>query len=121
MIQGFEKQTEELTDYERLTLIPVIVRGLSAKIGKSRAVTNKYIVCMLKGSYKVSDARIRKIINYIRIHDLIPCLVASNEGYYIAESNQELKDYESSLLGREAAIHEVRQAISRQRELRYGK
>ena len=120
MIHGFDTQTESLTDYEKETLIPVIIRGLEVKVGKSKAVTNKYIVKMLKGTYKVSEARIRKVINYIRTHDLIPCLIADSDGYYIAESNQEVKDYEQSLLGRESAIHEVRTAITRQRVLRYG-
>ena len=39
--------------------------------------------------------------------------------YYIAETEQELLDYETSLEGRERAINEVRESIRRQRMAKY--
>ncbi len=120
MIKGFTTETEPLSDYERDVLVPVLIRGLIEKVGKARAVTNKYIVQCLKADYKITEARVRKVINYIRTKDLVPCLIATSDGYYIAETEQELKDYEDSLLGREEAIRAVRLSINRQRKLRYG-
>jgi len=121
MINGFQEQTEPLTEYEETQLLPQIVRGLSLKVGKNNAVTNTAIVRGMKANLnlKVSEPRVRKIINHIRNNDLVPCLIATSQGYYIAESEQELKEYEDSLLGREEAIHSVRMSIQRQRIRKY--
>ena len=121
MIQGFTEQTEPLTEYEEQTLLPQLVRGLRTKIGKSMSVTNKAIIEGMKKNLglSISDARVRKLINHIRTKDLVPCLIATSSGYYIAETEQELKDYEDSLLGREEAIRSVRLSIQRQRKRRY--
>ncbi len=115
MIKGFKEQTEPLTDYEQNTLLPVIMRGLRHWIGKESAVINRYIVSQLQPTYNITEARVRKIINHIRTNDLIPGLIATSDGYFIAETEQELRDYEESLLGRELAIREVRESIARQR------
>lgn len=121
MINGFQEQTEPLTEYEETQLLPQIVRGLSLKVGKNNAVTNTAIVRGMKANLnlKVSEPRVRKIINHIRNNDLVPCLIATSQGYYIAESEQELKEYEDSLLGCEEAIHSVRMSIQRQRIRKY--
>lgn len=121
MINGFTEQTEPLTEYEVETLLPQLVRGLRTKIGKSMSVTNKAIIDGMKRNLglSISDARVRKLINHIRNNDLVPCLIATSQGYYIAESEQELKDYEDSLLGREEAIRSVRLSIQRQRKRKY--
>ncbi len=123
MINGFEEITEPLTEKEETLFLPPILKGLRTKIGRENAVTNKAIVLGLKLNLgiKVSEARVRKIINYIRCNDLVPCLVATSEGYYIAKSEQELLDYEESLEGRESAIREVRLSIHRQRLNKYHK
>lgn len=121
MIQGFSEQTEPLTEQEEQVYLPPIVRGLMTKHGKGCSVTNKAIVDGLKRNLgiHITEARVRKIINHIRTHDIVPCLIATSNGYYIASSEQELKEYEDSLLGREAAIRQVRQSIQRQRIARY--
>lgn len=121
MLTGFEELTCELTEQEERVLLPVIVRGLRAKVGRAMAVTNKAIVDGLRTNMgiAVTAPRIRKIINYIRCNAMVPCLIATSEGYYVAESEQELLDYEESLRGREAAIREVRESIQRQRISKY--
>jgi hypothetical protein len=119
MLKGFDNETQPLTDYETGVLLPLLVRGLQTKIGHNSAVTNKHIVATLKPAYKISDARVRKIINHIRTNDLIPGLIATSEGYFIAETEEELLEYEQSLKGREDAIREVRISIARQRRILY--
>lgn len=100
-------------------LLPQLISGLKTKQGRRSAVTNKYIVSRLKGSFKISAARVRKIINHIRTNDLIPGLIATSKGYFIAETEEELRGYEKSLLGRELAIRQVRESIARQRRILY--
>lgn len=117
MIKNFEEQTAPLSEYEEKTLVPVFIRGLITKVGKDNAITNGQIVTAMKGAgYRISDTRVRKIINHIRINGLVQGVIATSDGYYIATTEQELADYEESLLGRENAIRAVRLSMARQRK-----
>jgi hypothetical protein len=114
MIKGFDEQTQPLTEYEEKFLLPVVIAGLKTKRGAESAVTNTYIVSKLKPRYKVDVPRLRKIINHIRVNDLLPGLIATSNGYYLATSETEINDYVDSLRGREDAIRAVRIAMERQ-------
>ena len=115
MINGFEKQTEPLTEYEQYVLLPIMVKCLERKYGKENAVTNAIMCSKLsERGYKVGEARIRKIINHIRVNSLIPCLMATSAGYYISKNAVEIRDYIASLKGREEAICAVRIALENQ-------
>ena len=48
---------------------------------------------------KVDGPRIRKIINHIRLNGLVPGLMATSEGYYIATTPEELDEYMKACLG----------------------
>lgn len=115
MIKGFKRETCPLSDYEQNILLPAILSVLEGKIGRQNAVKNKDIIELLKKKYKINPARLRKVINYIRINDYLTGLVATSKGYYMVTDRQELLDYEESLKGREDAIREVRMSIKRQR------
>jgi hypothetical protein len=108
MIRNFETQTEPLTLEER-ELLPKFIRGLRTKIGKSNAITNKQIRTAFaeKENTKISDTRVRKIINHIRITGLVPYLCATSNGYYVAETHEEIYDYLKSLHERIAAQMKV--------------
>ena len=119
MIKGFDKETAPLCEYETGVLLPIMIKGLQTKIGKRSAIKNGQIVKTLKSSYKITEARVRKLINHIRTNDIIPGLIATSEGYYTAQTENELIEYEESLKGRENAIREVRVSIERQRKKLY--
>ena len=123
MIEGFQKETAKLNDYERTVLLPVMVKCLERKIGKENAVTNAYMCDRMNESgYDIGEARVRKIINHIRINGLVPCLMASSYGYYVTNNAEELRAYIISLKGREEAIRAVRIAVEEQlEELQKGK
>ena len=93
MIKGFSEETQPLTEYERKVILPIILEGLKTKIGKANAVTNKYIISRLRDGYKIDAARLRKIINHIRTNDLLPGLIATSEGYFLATTESELLEY----------------------------
>lgn len=115
MIHGFENETKPLNRYEKDTLLPIVVKGLLHRKGAENAVSNSQICKYLRShGYKVSEARIRKIINHIRTHGLITSLIASGNGYYRAENRQEVMNYIESLKGRENAIKAVRMAMEKQ-------
>ena len=91
------------------------------KTGRAKAVTNTSICKGLQNlGYKVNQARIRKVINHIRTHGIVIGLIATSEGYYIADTAQEIDDYLKSLKGREDAINSVRVSLQKQRDLMYG-
>ena len=117
MIPGFEDQTAPLTDYEKITLMPLIVVGLSKRKGVNNAITNAGICRALKsrGYTKVNSARIRKIINHIRLYDKVSCLVSSSKGYYVTKNVDDINRYIDSLEKRAKAIFSVAHALTTQR------
>lgn len=115
MLNGFEEMTYELTETEK-KLIPVFLRGFATKHGKNNSVTNKEISNRLKQIYpklSINEARVRKIINYIRTKNIIPGLVATSSGYYITKDPEEIRKYIQSLSGRENEIHRVKQSFEK--------
>ena len=116
MIQGFSEQTKPLTPDENDVILPLIIQGLHSKVGKEKAITNQHICSVLKSQgYKLDNARLRKIINHIRVNNMVIGLVATSDGYYIAESKKELEVYLESLNGRENAIRTVRQSLEKKK------
>ena len=111
----FEPETTKLTEYE-LKLVPIVVNILKSKMGRENAITNKHLVNRMNtlGFSSMTPERVRKLINHIRIYDLLDCLVASSKGYYISNDEKEMSDYIDSLRGREEAIRAVRLALEAQ-------
>jgi hypothetical protein len=109
MLPLFEIETRPLTEIEK-TLLPIIAGGLSTRIGAHKAMTNE-VICekvFVKYNVKLSEARLRKIINYIRMTDMLPGLMATSRGYYITTNPEELKKWIDSLDGRERAINGIK-------------
>lgn len=117
MINGFEEQTHELTEYEEKTLLPLIITGLKTKVGEENIITSTEIVTKMKQcGYKLDQARLRKIVNHIRVNNLIYNLLASSKGYYIAIDASQCRDFIESLDQRINAIITVRDAMKYQLE-----
>ena len=115
MLKGFEKQTDKLNDYEQDTLLPIMAKCLERHVGVEKAITNVEMCQKLKDrGYKIGEARVRKIINHIRIHDIVECLIATSNGYYVSEDIKEILDFIDSLDGRITAIQAVKEALIRQ-------
>lgn len=115
MITNFERETHELNDYELHTLLPIVVHGLSNKVGKDKAITNKDICKALKvGGCKITDTRLRKIVHHIRTHNLVPLLIATSKGYHVATNKDEVDTYILSLSERINSISSVKTALIKQ-------
>lgn len=104
MIEGFEEYTVELKPSEH-KLAAYIAERLKNNVGAEMAVTNKTIraACAQMG-HKVSDAKLRKFVQYIRQHNLCPNLCATSNGYFVAKNEEELKSYINSLQQRVNSI-----------------
>lgn len=114
MITGFEKQTHDLTDEEKV-LLPQFVAGLKTKIGKKNAITNgKMRQGFEKKGVLVTDARTRKIINHIRITGLVPLLCSTSKGYFVAQTREEIELYLQGLKERIEAQTAVYDALEYQ-------
>ena len=115
MITTFETQTKPLNEYERETLLPIMVRCLAKHIGKSCAISNAQM-CekMALYGYQIGEVRVRKIINHIRSNGLVECLIATGKGYYVTESIQEMETYIESVKNREDAIRAMRLSMEEQ-------
>ena len=115
MINGFNDQTKELNEYERNTLLPIIISGLQRKVGIENAITSKEIESKLRlKGHEVRGARLRKIINFIRINGLIDCLMASSKGYWIEDDKDIILKYINSLEQRAESIRYVAECLKTQ-------
>ncbi len=112
MINGFEEETHELTDYE-LTIVPIIVAKISNNIGEAKAVKNKDIISQLKarGFEKINPARVRKLIHYIRVKRLVTNLIATSKGYYRADKQEQVDKFVEGLQQRINSINEMKNSF----------
>jgi hypothetical protein len=115
MINGFEKETEPLTEEER-NLLPKFVRGLKKRIGKENAITNGEIREAFKknAGIIIPPSRVRKIINHIRINGLVNLLCASSKGYYVGSIDKEIVEYMEGLKNRVEAQNLVLKKLQMQ-------
>lgn len=105
MLQGWERETHDFTEFEYETILPIIIKGLSKKIGKENAVTNiKMVSALSERGIRTSEPRIRKIINFIRQKGIIRNLIASNKGYWIENSLEARKKYAETMMQRADSI-----------------
>ncbi len=109
MLKGYEEITFELTDKEKL-LVPVIITGISKRKGKENAITGSKICKAIN----IDGPRLRKIISYIRINDLVFGLCSGINGYFVASNIKELNECLISLKQRIAAQVKVLNSLEKQ-------
>ncbi len=115
MINNFEEYTFELTNEERY-VVETIVKRFNTLKGKRNIVTGEQIRIGIKNHLQIdfTDSRIRKMIQYIRLNNMVMGLVASSKGYYVAETIDEIQQWVDSLKSRENAIREIREKSEHQ-------
>jgi len=113
MIDGFEEYTFKLTDEEQ-RLLPYLRAVIRRHVGEEQAATAGQLSREVRDRYSVpgiEGPRMRKLIHNIRVSGDIEKLVASSRGYYIATTDEEVKQYAESLRERAAAILAVRKSL----------
>jgi len=108
MLKNFENITEELNEKET-KLLPMLITSFS-RYTKENPIKADSIVVRLnefleRNHYdiKVSDARLRKMTNYIRSNGLLP-LIATSNGYHVSNDVEEIQNQIDSLQQRANAI-----------------
>ena len=100
MIEGFEKYTHDLTELE-LSLVPYFIKGLLSRRSKHKAVTSSEIIKAYRTKRIPMDgARVRKIINHIRMTEDGFVIVASSKGYWVTTDPTEIEQQIESLTHR---------------------
>jgi len=109
MITNFEEITRELNAEEK-NLLPVLIRGFSRhninhpiKEPDIRKAINSQLT-MFGLNKKLSSARFRKMVNFIRAKSILP-LIATNKGYYVAYDYESVSKQIRSLRERADAIN----------------
>ena len=109
MINDFEDITYELTEDE-LNKVPLIIKGIGQRMGKDMAVSGT-LICK---KMNLKGARLRKIINYIRVNNLHYGLCSCGKGYYTAHTLKEIEGCITSLRQRIASQVKVLNALEGQ-------
>ena len=123
MITNFEDITYNITEEEKKIAI-LIAKSLEKNhVGKSNIINRRQIIIKLANAanpthrINMGDARLRKIINYIRQTGLCNCLIGTSRGYYVANTREEMGDYIKSLSERINEITKIQNAMILQMDL----
>lgn len=118
MLKTFEEVTVELNAEEE-KFVGIIAKRFELKKGKDNIVTADQIIKGLATHYGITfkESRVRKMIQFIRLNNLVPGLVANSKGYFVTETPQELEDWIESLRSRENAIRHIRETAEKQLQL----
>ena len=113
MIYGFENETAPLNNIELQAAAIIRDCLINFHVGAKRAVTAEQIARGMANMELFRDknsnpylngARIRKIVNHLRITGACPRLIASSKGYYVSNDREEITEYIQSLYARAEAI-----------------
>lgn len=107
MVTNFEDLTEDLTPDE-IALLKPLIKGLETKTKDNPIKAPEIIKAMntfakSKGLATISEPRLRKLINHIRVNGILP-VIATSKGYYISYDKQEVLDQITSLTQRANSI-----------------
>ena len=95
MATGFTHKTREelqtLTAKE-MDLVPRLVEIIFKHQGISNRISRRELekIMILKG---VGPERLTDMLRYIRLNDLVPCLVSYRRGYFVATSPLDISEY----------------------------
>jgi len=101
---------------DRKHIIPVIVKLLKTAKGSKKAVNNYWIqrYVLSQTGVKVNGIQVRKMLHVIRTTGLVKCVIASNNGYYIANNSAEIITYLAAIQKRIKEIAALKGAIKKQ-------
>lgn len=108
MITNFEEYTQDLNSDEH-KLVPILVsafkqRTINNPIKAPEIIqrVNQYLNEKSMG-FKLTEPRLRKIVNHIRTNSLLP-LIATSKGYYYSTERKDIIDQIESLEQRANSI-----------------
>lgn len=110
-----------LTTHER-ELLPLVVDMLRMSRGRGGEMSSTMMIAAArKAGFHMTGIEVRRIVNHIRVNAVLPCLASNGNGYFIAATRRDMDDCITGIRGRIAAMEEVIEALSAQRDVRFGK
>ena len=116
-ITNFEDHTNELNDKE-LEILPLVIHSFrkydkDSPI-KSADIVKKMNIYLIQREYtiKMTGARLRKMVNFIRSNSLLP-LIATSRGYFTSKNKDTVEKQIKSLLERERSIENCANGLSK--------
>ena len=116
MITLFENITEDLTDYERETLVPMLIDTLRFKTASNKVSTKTLCDWFRASGVKMHPTRIRKMVAYIRQTNAVrpSVLIGTSDGYYLSGEVGEIELQVESLRQRARKINQAADSIEAQ-------
>jgi hypothetical protein len=114
MLTLFTNITEQLTDLEKNQLVPMLLETLRYT-SKRNTLRGKDISSWFRASGQdVSEVRIRKMVNYIRVTNAAKpnVLIGSSNGYFLTSDvhtvDEQIKSLEGRIDSMKAAIDSIK-------------
>jgi hypothetical protein len=111
MVTNFENITYKLTNDE-LKMAKVIAANLAVKTKENPVKADAIIKGMNNAGYKLTEARLRKIVNLLRSDGVLP-IIATSKGYYVSRDKTEIIKQIKSMAERADAILNAAKGLER--------
>jgi hypothetical protein len=114
-VTNFEEFTHELTS-EEMEILPVVVHGFrnykkESPIKAELIVTRMNEFLAVRGfKTRMSQPRLRKMVNYIRTNGIIP-LIATSNGYFTSDCKETIQEQIKSLQERANSIQRCAEGL----------
>lgn len=116
-VTNFEEYTSELSA-EEMEILPIVVHGFR-NYKKTNPIKAELIVTrmneyLLARKYKtrMTQPRLRKMVNYIRTNGLIP-LIATSHGYFTSDCKETIQEQIKSLQERANSIQRCAEGLKK--------
>ena len=116
-ITNFEEHTSELTS-EEMDILPIVVHGFrnykkENPIKAELIVTRMNEFLAVRGfKTRMSQPRLRKMVNYIRTNGIIP-LIATSHGYFTSDCTETIAEQIKSLQERANSIYRCAEGLKK--------
>ena len=95
MIKGFEDKTYKLTPDEERSLAILVQAFSTMNTGQAAKITSTTMIERFKNiGVDIGGVRLRKLIQHIRVNNLVSGVCSDSKGYWIADNK---RDYETTL------------------------
>jgi len=128
MVKTFEPYTNELTEFEKQQILPIIVKAWQRRsydeyitMKQMIRATNTFLankgIKNGKKIAKVNGPRMRKLIHHIRVNGLVDNLIADSKGYFKTKDFDKLQAFVDSLYQRSNSFRQVASSIKKYNQL----
>lgn len=107
-----------INDYERDVLVPLVCDILRNAPWSMSALS--IAEAIRRQGHPASTRQVRRVINHIRVHGIIPCVASSPKGFFVASNESEISECIGTLESLADAIQEVIEALRGQMYNKFG-